>query len=315
MLTYLAHRILQGIVVLFGVTVIVFLLLQVIPGGEASAVLGPRATSAQIQQFNRVNGLNLPVYEQYWRLVDGYAHFNFGYSYQYNEQVSTLLAGRLSKTLVLVGLATGISLILAIPIGMVQAVRRNTPLDHALSALAFVFYSMPSFLLGTLLILYFAVYSHLLGAQAPQSQSIAGVLADPRDLIAPVLTLAALHIAAFSRYMRSSTMDALAEDYVRTARAKGATPRRILFGHALRNALLPVITLIGVALPTIVGGVVIVESIFNYPGMGLLTYQAITNSDIPVLLGVTVVGAFATVLGSLIADILYLAVDPRIRYV
>ena len=173
---------------------------------------------------------------------------------------------------------------------------------------------MPSFLLGTLLILYFAIDIHIFSVEAPQGQSIGSILADPRGLVLPEFTLAAITIASFSRYMRSSMMEAMTEDYVRTARAKGAGPRRVLLRHALRNAIIPIVTLLGLSIPAIVSGAVITETVFNFPGMGLLTYQAATTTDVPLLLGTALVATLATVVGSLLADILYAIVDPRIRY-
>jgi peptide/nickel transport system permease protein len=172
---------------------------------------------------------------------------------------------------------------------------------------------MPAFLLGQLLILYLADDLKWLPFEAPQAPTIAGILADPKALVLPVLTLAALQLAAFSRYMRSSMMDALSQDYVRTALSKGAGPRRVVYVHALRNAILPIITLVGLSVPSVVGGAILTESVFNYPGMGLLTYNAISQADVPLLIGITLVATLATVLGSLLADILYAAADPRIR--
>jgi peptide/nickel transport system permease protein len=168
--------------------------------------------------------------------------------------------------------------------------------------------------LGTLLILYFAIDIHLFSVSAPQGQTVTSILGDPRGLVLPEFTLAAITIASFSRYMRSSMMEAMTEDYVRTARAKGAGPRRVLFVHALRNAIIPIVTLLGLSIPAIVSGAVITETVFNFPGMGLLAYQAAINTDVPLLLGTAFVATLATVVGSLLADILYAVVDPRIRY-
>lgn len=315
MLGYLIRRVAQAVVVVGGVTLLVFLLSHVIPGGAARAALGPRATELQISQFNRVNGYDLPIWEQFYRYCKGLVlHLDLGYSYKHNQAVATLIEENLPKTLVLVGIATVFAVLVAIPLGVIQVVRRNKPIDYALTSLAFIGYSMPAFLLGQLLILYFAIDLHWFSTEAPQASSVSGILSDPRDLVLPVLTLSAITIAAFSRYMRSSMMDALAEDYVRTARAKGAAEGRILFRHALRNALIPIITLLGLSLPAIVGGAVITETVFNFPGMGLLTTQAAFNDDVPLLLGTTFVAAVATVAGSLLADILYAIVDPRVRY-
>jgi peptide/nickel transport system permease protein len=218
------------------------------------------------------------------------------------------------KTLVLVGISTLVSLIVAVPLGVLQVVRRNKPVDYSLTGLSFILYAMPPFLLGTLLILYFAIDIHVFNTEAPQATSVAGILSDPRGLVLPELTLAAITVASFSRYMRSSMMEAMTEDYVRTARAKGAGPQRVLFVHALRNALIPIITLLGLSIPSIVSGALLTETVFNFPGMGLLTYKAAINTDIPLLLGTVIVATIATVVGSLLADILYAVADPRIRY-
>ena len=206
-----------------------------------------------------------------------------------------------------------ISLVVAIPLGILQVVRRNKPIDYVLTGSSFFFYAMPDFLLGTLLIIWFAFDLHWFPVSPPSDASAWAVFTDPRAFVLPVVTLAATTVASFSRYMRSSMMDALAEDYIRTARAKGAGNRRVLYGHALRNALIPLLTLLGLSLPAIVSGALIVENVFNYPGMGLLTVQSAFNDDIPVVLGTTLVITVATVIGSLMADILYAVADPRIR--
>ena len=312
---YLVRRLIQAVIVVIGVVLIVFLLSRLIPGGEARAVLGTRATTAEIAHFNKVNGFTLPIYEQFWKYLSGLPLLHLGYSYRLTQPVWSALSHRLPKTLVLVGVSTLFALIIAIPLGVVQVVRRHKPADYALTGLSFLLYAMPAFFLGTLLIIWFSFDAHLLPVSPPQSSSPWALFTDPKSFIMPVFTLAALTIASFSRYMRSSMLDALAEDYIRTAKAKGASNRRVLYGHALRNALIPIITLLGLSLPLIVSGAVVTESVFNYPGMGLLTVQAAENHDIPVVLGTTLVATIATVIGSLFADILYVLVDPRIRYV
>jgi peptide/nickel transport system permease protein len=293
----------------------VFLLSHIIPGGAARAALGPRATALQIEQFNRVNGYDLPIWRQFYVYCrDIVLHFDLGYSYRKNESVSALIQENLGKTMVLVGISTLFALVVAVPLGVLQVVRRNRPIDYVLTGASFVGYAMPAFLIGQLLILYFAIDLHWFSVEAPQAQTVVGVVSDPRGLVLPVLSLAALTVAAFSRYMRSSMMETMTEDYIRTARAKGAGPFRVLFRHALRNALIPIITLLGLSLPAIVGGALITETVFNFPGMGLLTTQAAINDDVPLLLGTTFVAALATVAGSLLADVLYAVVDPRVRY-
>ncbi len=315
MIGFIFRRFLQSIVVVLGVMLIVFLLAHIIPGGAARAALGPRATKLQIQQFNHLNNYDAPLVKQFWLYIKGLVtSFNLGYSYHWNQGVTQVILARLPKTLVLVGLGTLVAVVVAVPLGILQVVRRNKPIDYVLTSLSFVFYAMPVFLLGALLILYFSFDLHWFSSEAPQGSSVGAILSDPRGLVLPVFTLAALTIASFSRYMRSSMMETLTEDYVRTARAKGAGPRRVLYVHALRNAVIPIITLLGLSIPAIVGGALVTEALFNYPGMGLLAYQAITNTDIPLLLGTTFFATLATIAGSLLADILYAAVDPRIRY-
>jgi peptide/nickel transport system permease protein len=312
---YLVRRVAQAIVVVLGVVLLTFLLTKVIPGGYARASLGPRATPAAIAQFNQTNGLNTPIYQQFWTYVWKIVrHGYLGYSYHYNQDVRSLIGNKLPKTLVLVGLSTIFALLVAVPLGVLQVIRRNKPVDYVLTGASFVGYSMPAFLLGQLLILWFAIDLHVFESQAPSATSVTGILADPRGWILPVFSLSAITIAGFSRYMRSSMMETLTEDYIRTARAKGASPSRVLFRHALRNALIPIITLLGLTLPAIVGGAIITETVFNYPGMGFLTTNAATNNDVPLLIGTTFIAAIATVLGNLIADLLYAVVDPRVRY-
>ena len=311
---YLLRRIGQAVIVILGVILFTFVLAKLVPGGEAKAVLGTKATPATIAHFNRLNGLDAPVYVQFWRYIEGiFVHLNLGYSYKYNEGVRQVIGQRLPKTLTLVGLSVLLSVIVAIPLGILQVVRRNKPVDYVLTGSSFFFYAMPDFLLGTLLIIWFVLDLHWFPVSPPSNASAWAVFTDPRAFVLPVVTLAATTIASFSRYMRSSMMDALAEDYIRTARAKGAGSRRVLYGHALRNALIPLITLLGLSLPAIVSGALIVEDVFNYPGMGLLTVQSAFNDDIPMVLGTTLVITVATVIGSLMADILYAVADPRIR--
>jgi peptide/nickel transport system permease protein len=313
---YLIRRVVQSIIVVFGVVLLTFLLSHLYPRDAAArACLGPRANRQQIQQFNHENHYDVSLARQFWIYTKGIVvHGDLGRSCKLNQSVRSLIDERIPKTLVLVGISTVFALLIAIPLGIFQVVRRNTPVDYMLTGVSFVGYAMPAFLLGELLILWFALDLHWFSFEAPQAQSVWGILADPRALVLPVFTLAVLTIAGFSRYMRSSMMEALTEDYIRTARAKGASPRRVLYKHALRNALIPIITLLGLTLPAIVGGAIITETVFNYPGMGLLTTNAATQNDVPLLIGTTFVAAIATVLGNLIADVLYVVVDPRVRY-
>jgi peptide/nickel transport system permease protein len=314
MIPHIARRIVQAIFVVLGETLIVFIILHLLPGGPARALLGPRATNQQVQEFIVANGYNKPVWIQYVTYLGHLIHGNLGFSYHYNQTVNSLLAQDLPKTAVLVGLSYLISIAVAIPLGILQAVRRNKPIDYGLTGLSFIGYSMPVFWLGILLILIFAVDLHWLPPEAPQGTTIGAILSQPSGLVLPVATLSIITIAQFSRFMRSSAIENLVQDYIRTARGNGLSSGSVLFRHLLRNSLLPIITLVGLSLPATLSGAVITESVFNYPGMGLLLWTAATVRDYPVMLGFTVVVGAATVVGSLLADILYAVADPRVRY-
>ncbi len=314
MIGYLARRLAQAIFVVLGVTIIVFIILHLLPGGPARALLGPRATNQQVQEFIVANGYNRPVWVQYGTYLDHLIHGSLGYSYHYNQTVDSLLAQDLPKSALLVGLSYLVAIAVAIPLGILQAVRRNKPVDYGLTGLSFIGYSMPVFWLGILLISVFAIDLHWLPPEAPQGATIGAVLSQPSGLVLPVATLAIITIAQFSRFMRSSAIENLVQDYIRTARGNGLSSWSVLFRHVLRNSLLPIITLIGLSLPATLSGAVITESVFNYPGMGLLLWTAATVRDYPVMLGFTVVVGAAVVVGSLLADVLYAAADPRVRY-
>ena len=314
MTAYLVRRLVQAVAVVFGVTVIVFIILHALPGGPARGLLGPEASTQQVQQFIVANGFDKPLIVQYGNFLNQLLHGNLGYSYHYNQTVASLLSKDLPKSALLVGLAYLVALAVAIPLGILQALRRNTMVDYVSTGVSFVAYSMPSFWLGILLILGFSVNWHLLPPEGPQGATVSAVLQDPLALVLPVATLALVTIAVFSRFMRSSAIETLVQDYIRTARAMGVSERAILTRHLLRNSLIPIITLIGLSLPATISGAVITESVFNYPGMGLLFWSSATTHDFPVLLGSTVVFATATVIGSMLADLLYAVADPRVRY-
>jgi peptide/nickel transport system permease protein len=317
LVAFFVRRVLQSIVVLLIVTMITFALLRMIPGNVAVAVMGPGVyrDPAAIKLFNAEYGFNLPWYQQYFLWLGHLARGNLGYSWTLNQSVTSLLAVRLPKTIVLVGVSTILALVLAIPIGVIQAVRRNKLTDHAFNAFSTIFYATPAFLIGIIAILIFAIKFPILPPEGPQGEGLGAVFTDFSALILPIVTLALVTIALFSRYMRSSVLDNLTEDYVRTARAKGASERRVLINHVLRNSLIPIATLLGLSLPGILAGALITESVFNYPGMGYLFYQSALKQDYPTLLGFTVVVALATVVGSLLADVAYAVLDPRVRYV
>ncbi len=312
MRAFLIRRTVQAVVVLFGVSIIVFILLHLLPGGPAKAVLGLRANKAQIHAFNVRYGLLNPLPVQYLDWVNQLLHLNLGFSYKQNQSVDALLGENIPRTLLLVGVATVLALCVAIPAGIYQAVRRNKAEDYTLTGMSFLFYSMPTFFLGTILIIVFSQMLPLLPSTGPTAAS--PIIDQIPNLVLPILTLTLVTIALFSRYMRSSILENLVQDYVRTASSKGVSRPAILFKHVLPNAMLPIITLVGLSLPGILSGALITESLFNYPGMGLLFWNAAITDDFPVMLGTTIVVGVAVVVGSLLADVLYAVFDPRVRY-
>jgi peptide/nickel transport system permease protein len=311
---FLIRRSLQALLILFLVTVFTLALVHLFPGGPIRSLLGPRATPEQVAYYNRLYGFDQPFYVQYLKWVGQILHGNFGYSPKLNQTVTSLIAQDLPKTIILVFLGLLVSLLFGIPLGLYQAVKRYTTGDYILTGISFLGYATPTFFVGLLLIEWFAIDIPLFPPFAPQGSTVAQILSDPRALVLPVAAYAFVLYALWSRYMRSSVMDNLVQDYVRTARAKGASERRVLWGHVFRNSLLSIITLLGLSLPTLVAGAIFVEVVFNYPGMGLAFYQAALNVDYQVLLGFTLLATFATILGNLLADVGYAVLDPRVRY-
>lgn len=311
---YIIRRVVQAVIVVLGVTAVTFILEHVIPGSLARAILGTRASGAEIAAFNRANGLDHPLAVQYLTFLGRLARGNLGYSYRLNQSVDSLVVHQLPNDVVLVGAALVLALAIAIPLGIVQAVHRNRAIDHAATSAAFALYSMPSYWLAILLIAGLSIAVHIFPPEAPQAATVGGLLADPRALVLPVLTLTLVNVALFSRYMRSAAISTLAEDYVRVARAKGLPTRLVLSRHVLRNSLIAVTTLIGLSFPAVLTSGLIVEYVFNVPGVGLTYYTAAVNADYPVELGIAVLVGLVTVLGNLAADIAYAVLDPRVRY-
>lgn len=312
---YLVKRLIQAGVVVAIVTVIVFALLHLsMPDGPGAGILGMQANAQQIDAFNHEHGYDLPVWHQYINYVGQIIRGDFGDSFKLNMPVSAAIAHSLPKTLLLASLCMVLALLVAIPMGIFQAVRRGRIADYLLTAINFVVYSTPSFFLGLIVIVVFAQKLRWLPAIAPSGNiTVADLLADPRALVLPVITGSLSIIATFSRYMRSATLDNLSEDYVRTARSKGTSRARVVVRHVVRNSLTPVIAMLGYYLPVMFGGMLVVESLFNYPGMGLLFWRSAQQGDYPVLLGCILIIAVATVVGSLLADLAQAALDPRTR--
>jgi peptide/nickel transport system permease protein len=310
---YLLRRLGTSIVVLIGISIFIYLLLHAIYPSPARDVLGLRASNAAVDAWNKQYGYDRPVIEQYLSYMNGLIHGNLGYSYAENQTVGSLLQERVARSAYLSGMALLIAILVALPLGIFQAVKRNSLGDNVATSLAFILYSMPSFALGLILIQVFALSFPLLSFEASQSTSLPTVIADWRAMLLPILTLALIQVASFSRYMRSSSIDVLAQDYIKVARAKGLPERLVLMRHMVRNASLPMVTLIGLSLPNLLAGNLVTEYLFNYQGLGLLFYDSLGKADYPVLLAYTLVGAVFVVLGNLIADIALTMADPRIR--
>lgn len=313
MTAYLLRRLGTSIIVLIGISIFVYLLLHAIYPSPARAVLGLKANNAQINAWNQENGFSRPVIDQYLSYMNGLLHGNLGYSYSDNQTVASLFAERLARSIYLSGISLLLAVLIALPLGIFQAARRNSLGDSVLTSAAFILYSMPVFALGLILIQVFALSFPLFNFEASQSTSIWTVIGDWHSMFLPVLTLTLITVALFSRYMRSSSIDVLAQDYIKVARAKGLPERMVLLRHLVRNASLPMITLIGLSLPFLLAGNLITEYLFNYQGLGLLFYDSLGKEDYPVLLAYTLIGAVFVVLGNFIADIALTVADPRIR--
>jgi peptide/nickel transport system permease protein len=309
---YLMRRLGQAILVLLLVSVLVFSLLHLLPGGLVRAQLGPKASPHEVAQLAIQEGLNKPIFVQYAIWLGNALHGNLGYSYKLNSPVATLLGEYFPRDLLLVGIALFLAIAISIPLGLLQGMRRNRDIDYGLSFLLLALYSMPSFLLGVVGIILFNIEFNVFPPTAIHFGTSFG--ADASALVLPVGTLMLGNVAYYSRYMRSAVIDNLLEDYVRTAKAKGSSWRRILSRHVLRNSLLPTVSLVGISFPYVISGSLIVEALFDYPGMGLLFWNASQDRDYPVLLGVILLISAAVVVGNLVADILYMVLDPRIRY-
>jgi peptide/nickel transport system permease protein len=313
MISYLVRRLITSIIVVIGVSIFIFLLLHAAYPSPARAVLGLSARPAQIAAWNKANGYDDPVVVQYFHYVNNLLHGNLGYSYVENQSVAALFEERWARSAYLSGISLVIAVVIALPLGIFQAVRRNSIGDNVATSAAFILYSMPSFFLGLILIQIFAISFPIFNFEASQSTNVWVVMGDWYSMTLPIFTLALITVASFSRYQRSAAMDVLAQDYIKVARAKGLPERLVLMRHLVRNASLPMVTLIGLSLPALLAGNLIIESLFNYQGLGLLFFTSLNKVDYPVMLAYTLAGAVLVVVGNLIADIALTMADPRIR--
>jgi peptide/nickel transport system permease protein len=313
MTVYILKRIAAAILVVIGVTIVTFGLLHVVNPKPGRVVLGLRASSQAVASWDRSHGYDRPIVLQYLTYLNQTIHLNLGYSYKESQSVLKLFQENAARSAYLSGSAIVLAIVIAIPLGIFQAYRRNSISDYVFTATSFTLYSMPSFFLGLLLIQAFALGLGWFPAEGAQQTGILAVVENIHAMFLPIITLAAIQVAAYSRYMRSSALDNLAQDYIRLARAKGLSERAVLARHLLRNSILPIVTLIGLSIPALLAGNIITETLFNYPGLGFLFFTALGNQDYPVLLALTLIGAILVVIGNLVADVAITVADPRVR--
>jgi peptide/nickel transport system permease protein len=303
MIVYLLRRLAQAVLVLLGVSFVVFFILY-LTGDPALVLLPPDATAEDIRSFRQAMGFNDPFIVQYGRFLGGALRGNFGQSVRHGEPAFPLVLERLPATFQLSGAALLVALLLAIPAGVVSAVRRNSAIDYVATVVALLGQSMPTFWLGIMLILIFSVQFNVL-----PSSGRGGL----EHLVLPAVTLGLFTTARITRLTRSGMLEVLNQDYIRTARAKGVSVSPIVWKHAFKNAAIPIVTIVGIELGTLLGGSVITETIFAWPGVGRLSVQAIYNRDYPVVQAAVFLLASTFVLVNLVVDLLYTYLDPRIR--
>jgi peptide/nickel transport system permease protein len=327
MLTYTIRRLIQAIPIMLGISLLIFLIVQLAPGDPVDRFRTPRVRPEQLETLMRLYGLDRPIWEQYFKWLTAFFQFPWndaawGYSFNNSQSVRDMVFERIPATVTLMGMALIVTVVVSLPIGIIAAVKQYSLADKIISGFATIGYALPSFLIGIYVLMFGGVWlAQLTGGAISfplfgrQSLGKEGDIPDMLwHLVLPVTALAIQSIAGFSRYLRASMLDVLRQDYVRTAKAKGLSGRKVIAKHALRNALIPFITLIGLSLPALVAGAVITEAIFSYPGLGSLTINAIGANDFPVVYATGMLTGFFVILGNLFADILYGVVDPRIKY-
>ncbi|AYN93853.1 ABC transporter permease [Pseudomonas sp. LTJR-52] len=303
MLTFMTRRVAYALLILLGVTLITYLLLFMLPADPARQIAGRSATPEVVENIRHQLGLDLPFYQQYFNYLKGLLHGDLGRSFIQRSEVSELIGSRLVPSLQLMGMGILFELIIGIGLGIIAALKRDSFADRLLMAFSFIGVSSPQFIAAMLFLYFFALK---LG-WFPM-----GGYGEFRHILLPALTLGLLGSGWYSRMVRSSMIEALHQDFIRTARAKGLSRLRVVFRHVLPNAIVPIIPMIGIDIGIFMGGLVVVESVFGWPGIGQLAWQAIQQVDIPVIVGVTTVSAVAIVVGNLLADLVIPLVDPRI---
>lgn len=320
MRTYLLKRILQIIPVLFGITIITFFIVHAAPGDPTSKMMDPRMTVAEKMRLKEKFGIDKPIIVQYGDWISEVAKGNLGYSWKFQRPVSEVMGERMLATFYLAVVSLLLALLIGIPAGVISATRQYTKLDYFFTIFALVGISIPSFFFALLLIKFLAIDNGIfpisgmrtLGASDwPIGEQIKDILV---HTVLPAVVLGLGSTASFMRYTRSSMLEVIRQDYIRTAHSKGLSERVIIYKHALRNTLIPIITLLGFWIPGLFSGAFIIEQVFAWPGMGLLSYQAVADRDYPLLMGVNLFLSFLTLMGNLLADLFYGLADPRIKY-
>ena len=319
MVRFLIRRVLLGVFVMFVVTVVVFLIFFVGPGraNVAQTLAGRQANAKTVAEISHRLLLDRPLTTQYWHFLDGLLHGNLGYSYYHGQAVTTVLKEAYPITLSLALGAAVIWLIIGVLSGVLSAVRSRSFWDRIVTVLALFFYSMPSFVLGLLLLYVFYYQFSLHGIHLFPGAGYTYLTANPlkwfESLVLPWITLSLVSAAAYTRLTRGSMLDVLNEDYVRTARSKGLSENRVIYRHALRAALTPVVSQFGIDLGVLAGGAVVTETVFGMPGLGYTAVQAINNQDLPVIIGIVIVASASVVVANIFVDIFYAVLDPRVR--
>jgi peptide/nickel transport system permease protein len=316
---YIIRRLLWVIVLLIVVSAVTFVVFYVLPSADPAVLRAGRSPNPALIASIRHNlGLDRPVYVQYWLYMKNVIlHFNFGYSYQFSQPVRTMILERLPATISLTVGAVIVWLMIGLPIGILSAVRSRSVMDRTAMGGALLAISAPSYWLGLVALFLFAndigIVKIFDGAG-----TYTGLTSDPGrwfgSMLLPWLVLAAAFAAFYSRLLRANLIEVMSEDYIRTARAKGLSERRVIFRHGVRSAITPIVTVLGLDIGGLLGGAVLIETVFNIPGVGRLAYQGIENADLPVIQGTVLFGAFFIVFANLIVDIVYAFLDPRVRY-
>ena len=318
MFKYIVKRTLRAIPMLLAVSIIIYGLLQALPGDPMDMYLeNPSATAEAIAAIKHSYGLDQPVYVQYWNWLKGILTGDWGFSFMTRRPVLQMIGEKIVPTLQLSGTAFLIALLVAVPMGMKGAIGKGKLFDNVTSTTTFLGISMPSFWFGMLLQLLFAVELHWLpttGRISTSGPGAGGFLDILRHLILPSIVLSLIYIASWARYCRSNFIEVMNQDYIRTARAKGVKERTVLFVHAMRNALIPLVTVVMLDIPAIFSGAVVTETVFAWPGMGYFFNDSLNKQDFPVLMGILMINAVLVIVSNLIADILYAVLDPRIKY-